>query len=88
MPRSKKISHTNEIDEIREDLDSLRSNVVALTKSVSHDASDRAKHKFEDLKIQGRESMKSVEKNVKAKPLKSLMIAFGVGMVMSMLTRR
>lgn len=92
MPKQK--NNYMEIDEIREDLDSLKDNVVELTKHLkkdgvqqAHELSDIAKERLELFKMQGRRQLKSVEKQVKAKPTQSLAMAFAAGALASMLLR-
>lgn len=92
MPKSK--TSYPEIDEIKEDLDSLKDNVVALTKHVQKDGveqvedlSKTAQKRLTLLKMRGRQEMKKVEKQVKAKPAQSVAIAFAGGVLASMLLR-
>lgn len=93
MPKSKPTTY-HEIDEIREDLDSLKDNVIELTKHLQKDGvehaeelGDVAKKRLKVMQMRGRQEMKKVEKQVKQKPGQSLAIAFATGVVASMLLR-
>lgn len=93
MPKSKK--NYPEIDEIREDLDSLRTNVVELTKHISKDSSKQTEavkkmfaHRIGELEHRAQAGYKTLESNVKAKPGKSVAMAFAAGLVASMLISR
>lgn len=79
-----------EIEEIREDLDSLKTNVIELTKHVTSDGDvhaqelkDYAMKRIGKLQSSGRQQYKNLERRIKAKPGQSLAIAFAVGLVAS-----
>ena len=91
---SKAKSNYPEIDEIREDLDSLKTNVVGLTKHVqengykqANELSASAKKRLAKLQAQSQDQMKKVESQVKAKPAQSLAVAFAGGFLASLLFR-
>lgn len=93
MPKSKK-SNYSEIDEIREDLHSLKDNVVELTRHLKKDGVEQAgeanmyvKERLADIQSHGKKGIKQVEEQVKNKPGQSLAIAFATGAVLSMLLR-
>lgn len=93
MPKSKE-TYT-EIDDIREDLNSLKNNVIALTNHIKKDGAAQtedfkgyAAAQLHQMKANGELQMKHLEKNVKAHPGRSLMIAFASGLVASMLLGR
>lgn len=93
MPKAK--TSYPEIDDIREDLDSLKTNVVELTKHLTKDGQehslemkDVAKERLELLKASGLKQMKTVEKRVKQKPVESIGIAFATGLAVSYLLGR
>ena len=95
MPKTKTKTTYPEIDDIRDDLDSLKSNVVELTKHVKHDGEiqtrkmqDALKTRLQEMRISGRKQYQKVEKQVKAKPAQSMAIAFAAGVAASMLMRR
>ena len=84
-----------EITEIREDLNSLKSNVVELTKHLKHDGDttieeirESATKRLKNLSTAGQKKLKEVEGHVKAKPAQSLAMAFAAGLVISALARR
>lgn len=83
-----------EIDEIKEDLNSLRDNVVELTKHVRRDgvehaeeAGQAAKARFGEMKKAGKAEMKKIEDEIRKKPGQSLAIALAGGLVAGMLLR-
>ncbi|MGB0720359.1 MAG: DUF883 family protein [Bdellovibrionales bacterium] len=93
MPKQK--SNYPEIDDIRHDLDSLKTNVVELTKHVQRDGKVQTREiknalsdRLEHLQESGRVQYKNIEKQVKAKPAQSVAVAFAAGLVASMLLRR
>lgn len=93
MPNKKKTY--SEIDDIREDLDSLRNNVVELTKHIKKDTNRNSKlayetalERLEELKTNGLTQVKNVEKHVKARPSQSLAMAFAAGLAASFLLKR
>ena len=93
MPRSK--SKYPEITEIREDSDSLRTNVVELTNHLKQDTKEQsvewrgaAMDRLDQIKSSGQKQMKSLEKQVKAKPVETIGITFVAGMALSYLAGR
>lgn len=79
-----------EIDNIKEDIDSLKENTIELTKHVKKDGAAKtaelkaiASDNLEGLAKTGKEKLKTVEKQVKANPLKSLAVAFVAGAILS-----
>lgn len=89
---SKSKNPYNELDHIREDLDSLKNNVIELTRHLSKDGNAQAaqlksalKDKIGDIQASGRTQYKNLEKQVKAKPGQTLAMAFAAGVVASML---
>lgn len=94
MPKSKKTTYP-EIDEIREDLDSLRTNVVELTKHIRKEGTQQTQEmkkmladRIGDMEHRAQDTYKSLEANVKAKPGKSVAMAFGIGVLASMFLAR
>lgn len=92
MPKAK--NSYPEIKEIKDDLNSLRDNVVELTKHIQKDGVEQAeevgaiaKKRINKLQVRGRREMKRLEKQVKEKPSQSIAIAFATGVVASMLLR-
>lgn len=93
MPRSKETSYP-EIDEIRDDLDSLKNNVVELTRHLKSDGvqqaeqvSSLAQKRLKSLGTRGQQELRRIEKQVKQKPAQSMAIAFATGMLASMILR-
>ncbi len=102
MPSTK----TNEIDNIRKDVKSLKSNILELSKQVEADgrttASDlklKAQENVDHLKEKAQENISNfqdyskdqlaaVENEIKAKPGRSMAIAFGAGVLLSTLLSR
>lgn len=81
-----------EIDDIKQDLASLKDNVVELTKHITQEGmnkvekvEDAASDKISDLSSQSRQQMQKLEKQVKEKPAQSIAIAFATGILASML---
>lgn len=95
MSKSKsKSQNYPEIDEIREDLDSLKGNVVELTKHIKKDGVDHAeeakalaKKRFASAKLRGQQEVKKLENQVREKPAQSMAVAFAGGVLASMLIR-
>lgn len=84
-----------EIDDIKSDLDSLRNNVVKLTRNLKQDGLETAENVKEHLKEsvhalreKGEESLKRVEDKVRDNPRNSVLLAFGAGILASILLRR
>ncbi len=83
-----------EIEEIKQDIDSLKNNVVELTKHVQSEGrsqankiSELAADRITDLKKSAQLEYLKAEKAVKAKPGQSLAIAFGAGLLAAFLFR-
>ncbi len=84
-----------EIDSIKQDLDSLRSNVVELTKHVKSNKAAQGQEmkemlagRLEGLKASGMQSVDNIERQVKAQPGKAVGIAFAAGLAASLLLGR
>lgn len=88
-----------DIEELRKDLASLGKDVRKLAREGAGDASRRATSTVEDLQNraesalssvaeQGRDAAKNVEGTVKSHPLESLLVAFGVGVLLGNIIRR
>lgn len=81
-----------EISEIRDDLNSLKSNVIALTKHLQRDGKERVSEigdavwKGVDIvREKGEESFNAIEDTIRENPRRSTLIAFGVGLLTSLL---
>lgn len=95
MSKTKTPKEYSEMDDIREDLNSLKTNVIELTKHLKSDGAaradtvkDAAMDRIEDIKISGKDRVKDIEKHVKQKPAESIAIAFAAGLVTSFLLGR
>lgn len=81
-----------EISEIRQDLNSLKSNIVALSKHVKEDGKERVselgdavRKGVETLRERSGDSFAVIEDQVRDNPRRSLLIAFGVGFIANLL---
>ena len=84
-----------EIDELKEDLASLKKHVSELMASMKQDGLEgagkiggQAKEKLDELKDRGRQGIQQVEDRVKENPVQSIAIAFAAGFLASMLLRK
>lgn len=84
-----------EIDNIKDDIDSLKTNIIELTKHIKVDADQETKelkkvaaNQIEGLRETGREKYVRLEKKVNEKPGQSIAIAFAAGIFTSMLVGR
>lgn len=84
-----------EIEDLKEDLDSLRTNVVELTRHIKKDGRKQTRELghtisdgFENLRESGEVYIRDAEKIVKQKPMQSLAIAFAAGMIGNILLSR
>lgn len=95
MAKQSKSKEFSEIDDIKEDLNSLRTNVVELTKHVQENGADRASKISSDAKVRlkqlnkaGKKQVERMEGRVKEKPGQSVAIAFVAGLLTSALLAR
>ena len=86
---------TTEMDNIREDIQSLKGNIVALSKKMEAEGrlsaaelKAKAMNNVSSLQDYSKDQLAAVEKEIKAKPAQSVAIAFGAGLVLSLLMRR
>lgn len=84
-----------EISDIRHDLDSLKDNVVALTRHLKRDGVEKAEdlkermgEKLHDLRLKGEDSLDVLDDKIKDNPRSSILIAFAAGVVANFLLRR
>ncbi len=92
MPNKKTYS---EIDHIKEDINSLKTNVVELTKHLKKDAQyetanlkDKATDQIEHIKEIGQSKFTDLENQIKDKPSQSVALAFVSGLLLSMLMKK
>jgi len=84
-----------ELEDIKQDLDSLRNNVVQLTRHLKHDGMAKAedvkellKESMSDLREKSAESMHRFEDKVRENPRNGILLAFGAGFLANLLLRR
>lgn len=88
-----------DIEELRKDLATLGKDVRKLAKESADDASRRAASTVDGLQAraeeawssvaeQGRDAAKEVEGTIKKHPLESLLVAFGVGVLLGNIIRK
>ena len=93
--KTAKTENYSEIDDIKANLEALRSNVVELTKHMksdgtakSHDIMEMVNNQLHTYRTRGEEQLKNAEKHVKEKPAQSLAIAAAVGALAGILFSR
>lgn len=84
-----------ELEDIKQDLDSLRSNVVQLTRHLKHDGAakaadvkERLKDGMGELRAKSEERLHDLEEKVRENPRNSILLAFGAGVLANILLRR
>lgn len=92
MPKKKTYS---EIDNIKQDIDSLKTNVVELTKHLkangetqAADLKEKAAEQIDHLKEVGHNQFETLENQIKEKPSQSVVLAFVSGLLLSGLLNR
>lgn len=85
MPKSKK--KYPEVEEIKDDLESLKDNTVELANHIKEDGAKQIEQTSETLKTRAQIKKLEVEQQIKTKPLQSVALAFAGGMALSMLLR-
>lgn len=84
------------IEDIRNDIDSLKTNVVELTRHIQEsgighvqeltdEVTTKAQKKAEALRKSGKRELKKLESQVKSHPGQSVALAFAAGMAMTMI---
>lgn len=88
-------SEFNELDNIKDDLESLKSNVIELARHLQGNGASKTMEiaqRFRDglsgLQNQSRAQLERAETLIRAKPAQSLVTAFVAGLVISVLMRR
>ena len=83
-----KISQSAELQEIRNDLNALKTNVVTLAQDIKNGSGNVARQSLDALKASGQDEFQKVEEYVKEKPAQSLALAFCAGLIFSALISR
>lgn len=85
----------SDVNDIKEDINALKSNTIELAKHVreasSHKAEDMteaASKGYKALTAQGKKQFKNMESKIKEKPLQSIAIAFIAGLIFDALLKR
>lgn len=85
-------THYSEIDDIRGDIDSLKSNIIELTKHLKKDGQaqsrimkKRASERLSEISEAGSAQYKNFETQVKDKPAQSVALAFVAGAALNYL---
>lgn len=84
-----------EINDIKDDIESLKNNVIQLTHQLKESGIQQTKAfkktasvQFSELKDNGQKQMEKVESHVREKPAQSIAAAFAVGVIASLLLGR
>lgn len=92
MAKDFSIKEYTEISEIREDLNSLKSNIIALSKHVKADGRERVselgdavKKGMDTLRERGSSSFAVLEDTIRENPRRSLLVAFGIGVLANLI---
>ena len=81
---SKEKTNSNASKNIGEDLQSIKENGAHIAETVMEQGQD----KYDQLKLSSARYIKMLEREVAEKPVQSMAIALGAGMVLSFLLRR
>lgn len=84
----KEILGSAEIREIREDLRSLKTNVITLAHDIKQGGGVVARDGIDHLRAAGRNEFQRVEDHVREKPGQSIVLAFCAGLAFSVLMGR
>jgi hypothetical protein len=89
MPtRTQKNERQKELENIRKDINSLRGNVVALSRTITDDVAEEAANGIGLLKEKSYTTMERVEDNVRHNPGRAMFVAFIGGLMASVMLRR
>jgi ElaB/YqjD/DUF883 family membrane-anchored ribosome-binding protein len=89
----------HEFDAVKEDLGKLRSDITSLTDAFQSVASEKVRDKWngahekfdpwtEKARYRGRESLEDLAEEIEERPLTSIFLAFGVGVLLGRLFDR
>ena len=84
----KKSVKEKEIESLKKDIDSLKTNVVALTRTLADEVANEATHSVEAIKERSNDAMKTVEESVSSNPGRSVLLAFLGGIAATALLNR
>ncbi len=87
-PTTEGILNRPEIQNIKNDLGSLKSNGSELLKEIGHEGADIVHDELDKLKQSGKEKIRMAEDHVKSKPAQGIAIAFASGLALSYLLAR
>jgi ElaB/YqjD/DUF883 family membrane-anchored ribosome-binding protein len=93
QPRANRLKE--EAQEVKGDLDSLKTNVVGLARNLKDVGTDKVqvaagylRERVEDLKETSTDTMRMVEERIQSKPTQSIVIAFAAGVLASYILGR
>ncbi len=75
----------NEIQNIKDDLDSLKVDVIALTRHLQEDGNKNVQELGKKIRTTGNKQLHEIEQAIKLNPTQSLTIAFFLGIALSRL---
>lgn len=94
---------TPELNDVKKDIDDLRTDLAALGKNVKQllkeeggrraasavgQLQERAEAALASVSEHGRDAVRTAETSVKTRPVESLLVAFGVGILLGNIIRR
>lgn len=93
MSKPKEVIKNSEIDDIKNDLNSLKDNVVELTRSLNgsskpEELKEAVMQRAEKLKQTGKDNIDTAATRIQDNPLSSIAMAFAAGAVISFLAGR
>lgn len=81
---SKKISENNSSRNIRDDIQSIKEDGAHIAELMI----EQGRNKYDQMKSYSAQYVKALEKEVASKPVQSVAIAIGAGMILGFLLRR
>ena len=78
----------NDVAELQASINKLTKDMSTLSKSIGNNVGENAKRVADQARERGKQSADAVEAHVAENPFRSLLIAFGAGVVISQLIRR
>jgi len=77
-----------DVSHLRDDIDTLRHDIVSLSRTIGEEVSDTAHKNYDRMKSRGKRAVSKMEKTVRSNPSQSVLAAFGAGLVLSALMKR